>query len=93
MQLFAGHISHVSSIVPWLRWLQYLSPIRYTLEILFRAEYRPEDFDPSNELNSYPVHAYDYDVGTGWCFGVMAFLSVGARVLAFIFLKVQTLNN
>jgi hypothetical protein len=67
--------------------------VRYALEIFFRAEYDPEDFDPNNQLNSYPVDAHNYNIGTGWCFIIMAFISIAARVLAFCFLKLQTVNT
>lgn len=93
MILFAGFMSNVDTIVSWLRWLQYVTPARYTLEIFFRAEYREADFDPNNELNSYPVKAYNYDIGMGWCFGIMAFISVGLRVASYYFLKMQTVNT
>lgn len=93
MLLFAGYISNVDSIVFWLRWLQYLSPVRYTLEIFFRAEYKPEDFDPNNELNAYPVDAHKYNIGTGWCFLIMALIGITARIIAFFLLKLQTVNT
>lgn len=93
MLLFAGYMSNLDTIVSWLRWLQYLSPARYTLEIFFRAEYREEDFDPNNELNSYPVDAYGYDIGTGWCFGIMALIAIAARVIGYFCLRMQTVNT
>lgn len=96
LMLFAGFMSNVETIVIWLRWLQYLSPIRYTLEIFLRVEYREEDFfvdgKPAIAMMSFPPDYYNYDLGTGWCFGIMAIIGVIARVLAYFFLKLQTLN-
>eukprot|EP00826_Nyctotherus_ovalis_P043499 TRINITY_DN4589_c0_g1_i2.p3 TRINITY_DN4589_c0_g1~~TRINITY_DN4589_c0_g1_i2.p3 ORF type:complete len:178 (+),score=32.43 TRINITY_DN4589_c0_g1_i2:1673-2206(+) len=93
MQLFAGYMSNVNTIVSWLRWLQYLSPIRYTLEVFFRAEYKESDFDPNDQLNSYPVDSYSFSIGLGWCYIIMALISVGARILTYFFLKMQTINT
>lgn len=94
LMLFAGYMSNVNSIVGWLAWLQYLSPIRYTLEIFFRTEYREEDFiGNGNPLNPYPVTAYNYDIGMGLCFLIMALIALGARIIAFFMLKLQTLNT
>jgi len=93
MMLFAGYMSNLNSIVSWLRWLQYLSPARYTLEIFFRAEYDSVDFIDGDQLNSYPVKAHNYNIGTGWCFLIMALISITVRVLAFWFLKLQTVNT
>lgn len=91
--LFAGYIANVNNIVYWMRWFQYLSPVRYTLEIFYRAEYREEDFAEGDELNKFPVDGHNFHIGYAWCFGVMALISLGARTLAFLFLKLQTLNT
>lgn len=87
-------MANVEEIVVWLRWLQYISPIRYTFEIGLRAEYRHEDFPTGTALNpvDYPVDHYNLHLGTKWCFGIMAFMVVGVRILGYFFLKLQTIN-
>ena len=98
LMLFSGFMSNVDSIVKWLSWLQYISPVRYSMEIFLRTEYRREDFYKADGItlhernNAYPVDSYNYTIGVGWCFAIMLFIAVVARVLAFIFLKVQTLG-
>ena len=91
--LFAGYIANVEEIVFWLRWLQYISPIRYMMESTLRAEYRKDEFSADDHMNQYPVDAYNYDLGMGWCFGIMAMIAVGVRILGYFFLKFQTLNS
>lgn len=91
--LYAGFMSNVDQIVSWLKWMQYISPMRYAMEITFRAEYRAEDFSPDDHLNTYPVEGYNYDLGMGWCFGIMAFLALGIRIAGFFCLKLQTINT
>lgn len=91
--LFAGFMSNVDTIVFWLNWLQYISPIRYTLEIFFRAEYREADFiNNGNPLNPYPVTGYSYSLGMDKCFYIMASIAFATRVVAFFFLKLQTIG-
>lgn len=96
LMLFSGFMSNVDSIVVWLRWLQYISPVRYSMEIFLRNEYRKDQFYNGNDLksdsNPYPVESYNYNVGMGWCFGIMLFIALAARILAFFFLKSQTAN-
>jgi len=91
--LFSGFIANIENVVSWLKWFQYLSPIRYSLEVFFRAEYEENAFDPGDDLNKYPVKAHNYDVGYTWCFVIMLLISLAARVLAFLFLKLQTINT
>ena len=94
LMLFAGYMSNVDSIVFWLAWLQYLSPIRYTLEIFFRTEYREVDFiNNGDPLNPYPVTGYNYSLGLGECFAIMASIALATRIIAFFFLKAQTFNT
>jgi len=85
-------MANVNEIVTWLRWLQYLSPLRYTFEIGLRAEYRIEDFKPPN-TQEYPTDHYNFHLGSEWCFGIMAFMVVGVRILAYFFLKLQAVNT
>lgn len=96
LMLFSGFMSNVDSIVKWLRWLQYISPVRYSMEIFLRNEYRKEQFyngpDLINSANPYPVDSYNYNVGMGWCFGIMLFIAAAARIMAYVFLKLQTIN-
>ena len=37
--IFSGLPVNLGTVYVWLRWLQYLSPLRYTFEILIRNEF------------------------------------------------------
>lgn len=37
--IFGGLMVNVDTVMPWLAWIQWLSPIRYTLETLMRNEF------------------------------------------------------
>ena len=89
--LFAGFMNNVMSIPVWIRWIQYISPFRYSMEAMFRNQYREDDFtyDPTDPMNKYPVHSYNYDFGMDVCLAIMAVLAIVFRVLALVVLKVQ----
>lgn len=43
MILFGGFMYNVDDFPWWLGWMQYVSPIRYTLEMLLRNEFEDRD--------------------------------------------------
>ncbi len=91
--LFSGFLSNLNKIVNWLVWLQYLSPMRYCLEIMFRNEYRRVDFIGNGDpLNPFPIDGYNLDFGMGYCFLCMVLIGFGYQVGAFFFLKSQTIG-
>ena len=91
--LFSGHIANTDEIVSWLRWLQYISPMRYIMEITLKEEYRRENFNDNDHMNPYPVDGYNYDLGMGLCYGMMAILAAGIRIIGFFCLKWQAHNT
>jgi ABC-type multidrug transport system permease subunit len=42
--LFSGYMININSIPVWLRWMQYISPLRYALEVGLTNEFKREDF-------------------------------------------------
>jgi ATP-binding cassette, subfamily G (WHITE), eye pigment precursor transporter len=60
--LFGGFFVNLDDIYVWLRWLQYLSPIRYSTEALLRNE-----FENNSEYDGkVTFERYKYDLGLGW---------------------------
>ena len=51
--LFSGYFVNLDSVYVWLRWLQYLSPVRYSLEMLLRNEFdgKKTEFDPLTQFS------------------------------------------
>ncbi len=91
--LFSGYMANLNDIVSWTVWLQYISPLRYALEIMFRNEYRRADFIGNGDpLNPYPVDGYSLDIGMGLCYLSIMLVGAGFLVGAFFFLKFQTIN-
>ena len=81
MVLFSGAAANLKDVYVWLRWLQYLSPIRYSMEIITRNEFEDSNVTPD------PVERLDYDLGITECFISLIALAIGFRVLAIIFLR------
>jgi ABC-type multidrug transport system ATPase subunit len=74
--LFAGYFVNLGDVYVWLRWIQYLSPVRYSTEALIRIEF--EDNDRYNV--SEPLYErFDYDVGLTNCIIILAVLSIFFR--------------
>ncbi len=91
--LFSGFMSNLDNIVNWLVWLQYLSPLRYCVEILFRNEYRKIDFiDNGDPLNPYPVEGFNLNMGMRTAFICLFLVGFGFQIAAFFFLKSQTIS-
>lgn len=81
--LFAGFFVNLGDVYVWLRWLQYLSPIRYSTEAILRNEF--EDNSEYAGKNTY--ERYHYDLGLGVCILILAIQAVVFRILALLFLK------
>ena len=83
--LFAGYFVNLDDVYVWLRWIQYISPIRYSTEALVRIE-----FEDNNRytLSEQPYDTYKYDVGLANCIIILAVLSIVFRMLALVFLKI-----
>jgi ABC-type multidrug transport system permease subunit len=44
--LFGGQFANSGNIQAWIRWFQYLSPIRYGLEAFVRNEFDHRTYNP-----------------------------------------------
>lgn len=67
---------------PWLRWIQYLSVFRYSLEAYLRNE-----FEGNDKASVNPLDTLDFNIGMGGCIFIMIGFSVVIRILAGVLLK------
>jgi len=58
--IFGGYFVNLKTVYSWLRWLQYISPIRYSTEALLRNELEDND-DYTEEDQIYKN--FDYNTG------------------------------
>ena len=80
--LFGGFFVNLGDVYVWLRWIQYISPIRYSTEALIRIE-----FEDNDKYSSKPYESLGFDIGLTNCIIVLAALAVVFRILALVFLK------
>ena len=82
--LFGGVFTNVDTYPAWIRWLQYLSPIRYGLEALVYNEF--EDNPPESPLEN-PIDSLNFKMGFVLCISILFVLTVVLRVISMIALR------
>jgi len=83
--LFGGYFVNLDDVYVWLRWIQYISPIRYSTEALLRNEFEDNSvYDDSTKV----YESLNYDIGLTNCIIVLAVMTVAFRILALIALRV-----
>ncbi len=96
--LFCGFLVEISSIPVWLRWLNYLSFIKYGYALTMQNQYEdrvlaltgctPDSFCPSTGkevLDFYGVNEFTFTVN----FVILLGLIVGYRCIAYYFLLIR----
>lgn len=66
MLLGSGILVNLSTLRAWLNWLQYISVVRYNIEILLRAI--TNNFDPL--VQALILDTFSYNLGSAKCFGI-----------------------
>lgn len=84
--IFAGYLVNLGDIYVWLRWLQYLSVLRYSTEAILRNEFEDNTRYAEEFRNTY--ENFDYDIGLLPCILILLGLAVVLRCLAGVLLKV-----
>jgi len=60
--IFAGYFVNLNDVYVWLRWIQYISPVRYSTEALIRNEF--EGNNKYGDVVTYEKYGYDLGIGT-----------------------------
>ena len=82
--IFGGFFVNLKDVYSWLSWLQYFSPIRYSVEAMLRNEFEDNgDYDNPDAI----FEAYDYDIGLYECIFILLGFALLFRILALISLK------
>ena len=76
--LFSGFYKNRGDLPAWIGWLEYLSPMKYSLISLVNNEYA---YDPEA-----PVHLLEFNVSTWGSIGILIGLSMAVRFLSLVFL-------
>lgn len=83
MLLFGGLFANNNICPVWLRWVQYVSPMKYASEAILTVEFL---HDPRN-LRDNLLEFLDYRMGYWACIGIFVGLIVLFRTIAFFFFK------
>lgn len=83
MMLFGGLFANNESIPIWLRWFQYISPIKYCAEALLWNEFRNDPY----ELRDSLMEHLGYKLSYVKCIGIYLALIIGFRSVAFVMFK------
>ena len=82
--LFSGFFSNAGSYPDWIGWIQWISPIKYSLEAMVHNEFGDRNYGP-NDVDI--VEFLSYKLSIGECLAIMAGLVVFFRVLTGVTLK------
>ena len=82
--MLSGVPVNLGTVDVWLSWITYISPIRYTMEILIRNEYEGRNFSTEN-----PVDSLDYNLNIEFCFFMLILLSLLFKIGSTVFLKIK----
>ena len=83
MLLFGGLFANNES-VPWLSWIQYISPIKYCAEALMWNEFRNDEYGIRDDLMEFVGYKLSYYS----CVLIFLALIVGFRIIAFLMFRV-----
>ena len=87
--VFGGYFVNLNSIYVWLRWMNYLSPIRYSMEALLRNEL--ENNSNYNEADQI-YKSFHYNFGMWWSILMLLVLAISFRAIALIALRITVVK-
>lgn len=82
--LFSGIVASIETLPPYCKWISYIAPFRYILEIILRAEFDDNDDQPHGNDVAKDI---GYTLGVGWCFLIVCCIFVFFRILGFFILR------
>lgn len=81
LMLFSGYSNNTENIVPWLRWLEYISPVRHMFEYLVTNE-----FEDRTELGlNNPIKTLNFKWGIQITIGVLAAMYLTLNLFSLLF--------
>ena len=83
MMLFSGFYVNSDSVEPWVKWLEWISPIRYGLESAIYNEFEDTNFVPN------PITSLNFDFGYWNSMLYLIIIGMIVRVMGFIALFIN----
>lgn len=85
--LFAGTLINETSTDPWLRWIKYLSPVKYASEAGITNEFENNSDITFQGGWEATLDRLNFTLGIGPCIGILCAYCVVLRIIAFYCLK------
>ncbi|KAI8621733.1 P-loop containing nucleoside triphosphate hydrolase protein [Chytriomyces sp. MP71] len=80
MMLFSGFFVNTAQIPAWLRWIKYLSPMKYAFEGAVRNQFTGTEMGDALIGNLFG----DENLNVGWCCGILLLMMVSLIGLAYL---------
>ena len=81
LMLFSGYTNNTDNIVPWLKWLEHISPVRYYFEFLVFNEFEDRD----NLGSSNPIKTLNFKMGLNTTILILLATYIGLNLVSFLF--------
>lgn len=104
--LLGGFYIESSNIPVWIRWVQWISPVKYAYELLLKIEFNGRsftcaegtdsvfDFCPSREISGdEALKKFELDTDAGLAIGVLIAMIILFRYMSYIFLRITSKSS
>ena len=82
--LFAGFFANRDTFSPWISWIEYISPMKYTMEAFVTNEYDGLGYENPDPV----VDMLHYDLGVPFCMSALFAIFFVLRFISYFALKV-----
>lgn len=79
--LFSGLMINNEAQFDWLAWIQYVSPLKYTIEAMVKIEFLYDKFGVGEQLNK----TIDYNLDLSTCFLALIGMLLFMRTISYFF--------
>lgn len=86
--LFSGYTTNTDNIVAGIKWIEYISPVRYLFEYFVHNEFGDIDLDPVN-----PVDTLNFELNIWKIILILGGYIMGLFILSLITLKIGSRNG
>lgn len=81
--LFSGYTTNTENIIAVLKWIEYISPVRYIFEYFVHNEFSDYDLDPVN-----PIDTLNFKLNVWKIIVILLSYCIGLMILSLITLKI-----
>jgi len=82
-------LANLDDLGPWISWIQYISPLRYSFEALVRNEFEGRKLCTEQPQGCDPIAEYSLNFGFTTSITVLLAMSIGYRLITLLALKLK----